>query len=249
MRKQKAVIAETKNLRRLQAAYQELEQRQYAEGLALVYGAPGLGKTTAACKLFVEKRGILVTAKPGWRQRALLRDLLKEIGADPPSCSNAEMLDKVIWAVSDAQRPLFVDEADFLFEDKKTLETLRVIHDASGVPIVLIGMAGVPGRTGINRRFERFPQLADRISQWVEFYPCDLDDAALIADSCCAVQVEMDLLKALLTETKGNVRLIRQQLDKIQRFAKFKELRVVGLAAWKERQRAIEEGSKTMRAV
>lgn len=36
---------------------------------------------------------------------------------------------------------IIVDEIDYLLSDFKTIETLRDLHDETGIPIVLVGMS------------------------------------------------------------------------------------------------------------
>ena len=36
---------------------------------------------------------------------------------------------------------IIVDEVDYLLSDFKTIETLRDLHDETGIPIVLVGMS------------------------------------------------------------------------------------------------------------
>ena len=225
-------IARTKNVVKLEGAFDLVRERTDEEdALCLVYGQPGLGKTIATCALFVRERGILLRAQPGWTQKALLRDLLNELGSDIRG-TNADCLREVQRQISENQRPIFVDEADFLFYDSRSLESLRAIHDQAGTPIVLVGMSTLPNSPGIDRRIKRYPQLSSRITQWVEFLPADFEDTQELARACCEVPVADDLIEKLWTQSKGNIRLIRRGLVRIQRWGKKNRVEVATLQRW-----------------
>lgn len=228
-------IAPIKNVQRLTSAFEQLKGREDEDGFALVFGAPGLGKTVTTCSLFVRENGILVRAKPGWTQKALLKTLLAELGSDFRG-TNAECLDEAIRLTAESSRPIFVDEADALFNDARSLETLRSIHDVCGIPVVLVGMTSLPSAPGIDRRIKRYPQLSSRITQWVEFYAADWEDATTLARHCCEVAVGEDLLERLLTSSKGNIRLMRRGLTRIQRLGKARRLDQVSNRDWGDRE-------------
>ncbi|MEX0271182.1 AAA family ATPase [Leptolyngbyaceae cyanobacterium UHCC 1019] len=213
-------IAQTKNYSKLNDAYSKLsDKREQDDSFCLVYGAPGLGKTLCSCNVLIRANGIFLRAMPGWTQKAVVRKLLNELGQDFRG-TNAEGLEEVIRLVGENQRPIFVDEADFLFNDSRCLETLRAVHDSAGVPVILVGMTTLPGAQGIDRRIKRYPQISSRITQWCEFLPADWQDIRAIAQTCCDVEVEDDLLEKLLLQSRGNFRLIRRAMVKIGRKAK-----------------------------
>src|SRR5205814_2280949 len=115
-------------------------------------------------------RGVYARATSGWTPTSMLAKVMQELNAAPMQ-RRAAMLDFITQQLAAQQRPLFVDEADYLLRDQAMLESLRDIHDLSGVPVVLIGMADIEKRLVHNK------QLARRISHWVEFLPSDLEDA------------------------------------------------------------------------
>jgi len=185
-------IAIVRNIERLQEAYESLEGRdQGTPGMGLIYGYTGLGKSTAVAWLLNQVRGLQVRALACWTPSGMLGALMRELGAAPLNRS-AAMVDHIVAELRRSGRPVFVDESDYLLRDTRMLETLRDIHDSSGAPVVLIGMEG------IERKLVHRPQLAGRISQWVEFAPTDLADARVLADTVCEVGIADDLLEQLL---------------------------------------------------
>jgi DNA transposition AAA+ family ATPase len=213
-------------------------------GMGLVHGHPGYGKTWAACEACVKDDGVLIVARPGWTQKALLKALVRELGGEPKG-TNADMLDQaiqIVWHLRDCdrqQRPIFVDEADYLFHDVRALETLRCIFDETGNPVIVVGMSGVPNTTGIEKRIKRYPQFADRIGQWVQFTPADFSDARLMAKAFCQVEVADDLLQKLLDVSQGNLRQMRQGLARIQYQARISGRSDMALAHWGDKPFAL----------
>ncbi len=242
-------IANTHNVQRLNYAYDQIREREHPEGMLVCWGAPGYGKTTAACELFVRERGLIATANAVWTPKAMLMTILRELGSDTKGGSNSDLLDEVIGLVAENSRPIFIDDAQFLFNSKKMLDCLRAVHDVAGSPILLIGQASTPGEAGIEKKIKKFPQVSDRVSHWIEFFPADIDDTRLVAEMCCSIELDEPLLEALCKETKGNLRRIRVELARIQRFGKSNQLRVCTLERWNDLKRQVAEREAKMRAV
>lgn len=208
-------MAITKSVAALQIAYEALAGRAFGvPGMALVYGYTGAGKTTAIAALRNATHGVYVRAQRTWTTNAMLRRLMAELGAEGKG-SSSDMVDYIASTLLELQRPVFVDEADYLTRDHHMIETLRDIHDVAGVPVVLVGMSGIEKRiAGRNK------QLAGRISHWVEFLPSDLEDARLVANAVCEVDVDDELLVDLHSQAKGSLRSIVVGLARIEQLAK-----------------------------
>lgn len=223
-------LAPVKNVAALQAAFESLSGRDFGvPGMGLVYGETGAGKTTAITKLVNTTRGVYVRANATWTPSAMLGSIMTELGAAPLHNGGAAMVRHITNTLAESNRPLFVDEADYLLGNTKMLETLRDIHDVSSVPVVLIGMAG------IERKLVHRPQLAGRISQWVEFSPCDYEDAQILCRTVCEVEIDEPLLKTLHTEAKGSVRLMVVGLSRIEAAARANGWKTVTADLWGNR--------------
>ncbi|MNF74171.1 hypothetical protein D3C84_561980 [compost metagenome] len=102
------------------------------------------------------------------------------------------------------------------------VETVRDIHDESGVPVILIGM------NDIAKKLKRYPQFESRVMEWVEFKECTFADARQIADDMCeGFRVADDLLTELLTAAKNEIRRVVTGLYQIESIAKSKDLNVM----------------------
>lgn len=219
-------MAVTKSVAALQVAYEQLEGRGHGiPGMGLVHGYTGAGKTTAVTWLVNRTRGVYVRALRTWTPNTMLAKVLAELQIQPRG-RNAEMVDQITTALLESQRPLFVDEADYLLKDADMIETLRDVHDVAGVPVVMVGMEG------IEKRLRARPQLAGRISHWVEFLRSDIDDARAVTDTVCEVQVADDLLELLHGQAGGSVRNIVVGLARIEQFAKANGLTSIGADQW-----------------
>lgn len=223
-------LAPTKNVAALQLAYEALATRDRGvPGMGLVYGYTGAGKTTSIAALVNKTRGVYVRATSQWTPTAMLSTIMRELGADPLHRRQL-MLDHIKDELTSTQRPLFVDEADYLLRDGDMLEALRDLHDLSGAPVVLIGMAD------IEKRLVHKKQLARRLSHWVEFLPSDLEDARTLATTVCEVELDDELLQRLHGEAKGSIGLMVVGMARIEALAKANGWRAVSGEQWADRK-------------
>lgn len=225
-------LAPIKNVAALQVAFETLASRDMGvPGMGLVHGYTGAGKTTAITWMVNQTRGVYVRATSGWTPSSMLAKIMSELGAEPMA-RRAAMLDWIAEHLTSTQRPLFVDEADYLTgaAHKPMLESLRDIHDLSGVPVLLVGMEGIDKRLVTNK------QLARRISAWVEFLPSDMDDARVLAKTACEVAIDEELLRRLRAEAKGSIGLMVVGLSRIEALAKANRWAEVTADQWGERK-------------
>jgi len=218
-------LAYVKNIHHLVSAYEGLAARDIAEGIGLVHGFTGAGKTTAIAWLVSRERGIYVRANACWTPHAMMEAITRELGLAPKR-RTAVMLDLIVERMVEEDRSLFVDEADYLLSNYRMIESLRDIHDRSGMPVVIVGMEG------IERRILSRKQLAGRISRAVQFERADLADARVLADTVCDVRIEDDLLGLVHERARGSMRHMTVALAHIERFAKAQDLPTVDAQCW-----------------
>lgn len=236
-------VAQVKNVRMLKQAGDELVGRALGvPGMALLWGATGYGKTTSVVWWANQVNAIYVRAAALWTPRAMLTAIMHELGAQPMT-SCAPMVLWIAQRLSITGRPLIVDEADYLLSSSKMLDTVRDLHDTSTAPVVLIGMAEFQ-RKVIHRQ-----QLAGRISQWVEFAGADLEDARVLADELCEVEVEDDLLEELHRSSGGSMRGLVVGLSRIESYAQRRSLKQIGADAWAGRKFVLSQGERKLEAV
>ncbi|WP_407546515.1 AAA family ATPase [Vibrio parahaemolyticus] len=220
-------IIPVKNVMRLASAYHALESRPLnTPGMGLVWGETGRGKTTATSWLINRCNGIYVRALALWNTSSMLRAIARELDLDIKGTQEALAL-RIIERLAETQRPLFVDEADHIVTNERVMETLRDIHDLSTVPVLMIGMGQM------RQKVARYSQLENRIMHWIEFTPCDYDDAVTMAKGMCDVEIEDELLNELIRATRGEVRRLVVGLAQIEDEAKVQGVTTIGKAQFK----------------
>lgn len=228
MRNQTAL---TKNLIAALDAYQYISQaaKDGSPAIAMFTGDAGLGKSKAGEYLFIEADGLLVRCCRADTHGTILTKIANELGLEQRQ-SKKDTQDYIVNELAQLNKPLFIDEADYLVNKIDVLEGIRDIYDLALVPIILIGYAQLP------RKVKRLPQLVSRIAQHVEFKCADFADITCMAESLVEnTQISEDLLAALLSVSKGNFRHIHTGLATIERFARSNELSTISAEQWAHR--------------
>ncbi|EGU34784.1 AAA family ATPase, partial [Vibrio scophthalmi] len=166
-------------------------------------------------------------AKKLWTPLSMMQSICDELSIDRQRSAVA-CQDSIIEALALENRPLFIDEADYVVESASMVEAIRDIHDMSMVPVILIGMKNFA------KKIKRFPQFDNRVMQWVEFAHCDMEDARKIVSAMSdKVEIADDLLEALVAESKGEVRRIVVGLYQIEIYAVNNDKKTLSLKEFK----------------
>jgi DNA transposition AAA+ family ATPase len=229
-------LAKTKNVRKFMAVLNELWNRPMGvEGMGILWGEPGEGKTTVMAYATNQFNGIFLRAKRGWTMTSLLETMIVEMGG-APMWRRSRMEDWIEKQLMESreERIILVDEADYLFTGRSMagndmLDVLRDIYDQTGTPVILAGMENIA------RRIQEEGRFARRITSWVEFKGIDLDDARIVADTLCEVAVGDDLLAHMHRECKASIGNIVPALSRIETFAKTNGRESVSLEDWGDR--------------
>lgn len=219
------------NVQRLTEACDTLLTRAAGTpGMALCDSRAGLGKTTAIGWLATRKHAVCVRALSTSTATSMMDGIAFELGIEPGK-TLANKVHDIVGELVRTQRPLFIDEADYIIgrdgRETKLQGAIRDLHDLSDVPVVLVGMAGIA------TRIKRFEQLQGRIAHRIEFQPATPQDALLLAkhmvDKC---EVAPDLVEDVRRRADGSVRFIVNGLAKIEQFARKHNKDRVELADW-----------------
>lgn len=223
-------MAMTKNLRRFMGAVNDLIERpQGTEGMGLLWGEPGEGKSTALAYVVNAMNGVFVRAVSSWTVTTMLGKIAEELGGHR-MLRRADMIDFIVQKLAENPRPIFVDEADYLFRQIEMIDSLRDIYDMSGCPVIMCGMEE------IGRRIQAHGRFARRVTQWVEFSGVDFADARILADEVCEVAVADNLLRHLHKEARGNIGRMVIGLTKIERMAKSSGLEQIDIEQYGKRE-------------
>ena len=222
-------MAMTTNVRRFLAAVRELNDRPLGvEGMGLLWGQPGEGKSTTVAFATNTLDGIFLRANACWTVTSMLGALMIELG-QPAGRYRAPMIDASVRCLMENPRPIFIDEADYLLRQTDMLDVMRDIYDSTGSPVCLIGMETMARKVQTNGRFAR------RITQWVEFRGITINDTRTLADTICEVAVEDDLLQRLHDAAKANIGRMTTGLSRIEQLSRINKLESVNLAQWGDR--------------
>ncbi|WP_337840481.1 ATP-binding protein [Rheinheimera sp.] len=225
----KSAVAKTKNVIAAFDAYQSIVEASQSgtPAMAMFTGTAGLGKTTAGSWLFAKADGLLVRCLKADTLGTFLSRLAMELSGDSAGISRAARLDFIVRELAGSQKPLFIDECDYIADKTEILETIRDIYDLTGVPVILIGYSVLPSKV------KRLGQLYSRISQHVEFKPADFDDLSLMAKELVTdTFIKPCLLQDLLNAAQGNFRRLHTGLDAIEKFARTNTLREIEAHQW-----------------
>lgn len=231
-------VAPVKNVARFGEALDAVFNRSAGEdGVVLVHGATGAGKTTALAYYASKHNAYYVEASPAWSMTSMLRAVLAAMGQEPRGRS-ADMERQIVDLLSVTGRPLFVDEINYIFlpgqqTTLRMVETLHSIYDKSRTPVALVGM------DRIDRRIKtQHPQFARRTT-FLEFRDMDLDDLRTTAETLCEVAVGDDLLAALFAACKGRMGYAVRGLAQAERRAKAHGWDSIDMDRWGNREWAL----------
>jgi DNA transposition AAA+ family ATPase len=209
-----------------------IDRAPHLPGIGVCSSPSGFGKTWASIFTGNKTNAVRVEVGDTWTRRTLLGNILKELGTPADQLrkrlSAADMAEMVIIALgNDPSRPLIVDEADKLV-DKNMIETVRELHEHSGVPVILIGEERLPGKLLIHER------VHNRVLHWMQAQPCDFEDVKTLAAAFAPRLVITDeLLEAIRTVSMGRARRIVVNIERLAEFCRNKSLTHIGVEKWR----------------
>lgn len=207
-------IASTSNIALVHTTMDALTNRASGlPGIACFYGASGLGKSVGAAYASHPAgfNGIYVSCRSFETKRSFVEQICKAMGITPRGNIPA-IVDELIQALVVSNRPLVVDEVDYIVESR-TLELIRDLHDASAGAILLIGEEQLPAKL---KRHERFD---NRILIWQPAAKCNGTDFNLLADQYArGFTIAPELKKRILDETHGITRRVVVNLEQVKRW-------------------------------
>ncbi|BBF84412.1 DNA transposition protein [Aquitalea magnusonii] len=201
-----------------------------SDGMAVLYGPSGFGKTQAATQAYLRHNGYFVRMSDQWTCKTFLQKILIEMDIQPEK-TGAAMLDQVAQQLSASSRPLIIDEADYAADKPRLVQLIRDIHDNSyKASIILVGEEALPQKLA---KWERFHS---RVLDWVPAQPVSLDDARkLVPIYSEDMPVADDLLQLLVDEARGSVRRVGNNLNLIREEGLSEGWDVATLANWGNR--------------
>ncbi len=218
-------FVKTQNVKHFISAVTRLQDREEEiPGLALIYGKYGLGRTRTAVWWSAQNEGaIFIRTLKLMTGRWLLSKIVAELGEEP-MYRVSDLFEQCQGILLDGkQRVLIFDEVDYLTHDARVIETLRDIHDITGVPMVFIGMEHA------DKKLMRYKHLYDRFSEVLQFNEQIENDIRTIADEMCEVKLS-DCAVKYLYQSSNRFRPLVVNLYKAERLAKTNNYKVVTAA-------------------
>ncbi len=214
-------VAPLQNVASLVELIARVKSRGYGlPGLATFYGRSGDGKSTAALYAANRFRAYQVQVKSTWTAKKLCEAILLDL-AIPPARNTADMVDQISEQVAISERPLIIDEADFLVS-RNMIEVVRDIYESSGATIILIGEELLP------QKLQRWERVHGRMLDWVGTQPASLADVTELAKIYApGIRLDDDIKAHILKVSHASIRRISVSLDRVREFARTRNTRQV----------------------
>ena len=180
--------------------------------IGLIYGEAGLGKTKTALYLSIQFDAIYVRATNSMTPKWLLEEIAKELD-EIPRFYTADIFRQCVNALKIKPQMIIVDEIDYLLADFRTIETLRDLHDETGVPVILVGMKLA------RHKLKKHTHLFDRISEIYNFTDFEFTDIKQIVEELSEVEITKDAVK-LVQNKATSFRQIVQMIDNFEKVAR-----------------------------
>lgn len=222
----------TATLRNVTAAAKVMERlinrKPNLPGLGVFCGPSGYGKTQAACFCANEYRAYYIECRSYFTKKSMCLSILEEMGMLPEKTVH-EMIPQIGEQLDLSGRPLIIDEMDHIV-DRNLVELVRDIYEVSQAPILMIGEERFP------KKLEAWERFHNRVLVWQRAEPADMSDTRKLAKLYSAdVEIADDLLRLIVTKTRGCTRRITVNINDVHEFARDAGMKRIDLSGWGER--------------
>ena len=206
----KPVFVKTKNVKGFINLIHNLKNKpDNISKIGLVYGNAGLGKTKTAIYLSVKYESVYVRATSKMTTKWLLEEIAKELD-EIPRFYTADIFRQCVKVLKTNTQMIIVDEIDYLLADFRTIETLRDLHDETGVPIILVGMQLA------KHKLKKHNHLFDRISEIYNFTEFEYSDIKQITEEISEVEITKEAVHIIHNKAKS-FRKIVEMIDMFEK--------------------------------
>lgn len=186
------------------ATLEQLTNRRMGmDGIGVLYGPSGWGKTFSSNTLALDTRAYFVQMKAVWTKKTFLQKILEEMKVDYSYNSTIpDLFDAVTSQLAASKRVLILDEFNRAIEKPILAQITRELFDSTQTPILLVGEEQLPNAMAR----PQFKQLYRRVSAWAEAKDVTADDAYKLAPIYCPnIEFEASAVEALVQFAKGSV--------------------------------------------
>lgn len=210
-------LIKTRNVKRFISLMDNLQKApSNVSKMALVYGAFGLGKSQTIMWWVTNNDAIYVRCNHNISPRWLLSEIVKELD-EVPCYTSQRLFEQIEEKLKQNPKILVVDEIDYLFSNKHTIETLRDIHDKLGIPVLLVGMELA------DKKLQKYGHINDRIFAKLKFEKLSKEDFKEIIDTLSEVEFSDNAIR-YITNRNLQFRQIVKVITKAEQLANTNKL-------------------------
>lgn len=210
-------LIKTRNVKKFISLMDNLQKTpSNVSKMALVYGAFGLGKSQTIMWWVTNNDAIYVRCNHNISPRWLLSEIVKELD-EVPCYTSQRLFEQIEEKLKYNPKILVVDEIDYLFSNKHTIETLRDIHDKLGIPILLVGMELA------DKKLQKYGHINDRIFAKLKFEKLSKEDFKEIIETLSEVKFSDNAIK-YITNRNLQFRQIVKVITKAEQLANTNKL-------------------------
>ncbi len=210
-------LIKTRNVKRFISLMDNLQKTpSNVAKMALVYGSFGLGKSQTIMWWVTNNDAIYVRCNHNISPRWLLSEIVKELD-EVPCYTSQRLFEQIEEKLKYNPKILVVDEIDYLFSNKHTIETLRDIHDKLGIPVLLVGMELA------DKKLQKYGYINDRIFAKLKFEKLSNDDFKEIIETLSEVEFSDSAIR-YITNRNLQFRQIVKVITKAEQLANTNKL-------------------------
>lgn len=210
-------LIKTRNVKRFISLMDNLQKApSNVSKMALVYGAFGLGKSQTIMWWVTNNDAVYIRCNHNISPRWLLSEIVKELD-EVPCYTSQRLFEQIEEKLKYNPKILVVDEIDYLFSNKHTIETLRDIHDKLGIPVLLVGMELA------DKKLQKYGHINDRIFAKLKFEKLSKEDFREIIETLSEVKFSDNAIK-YITNRNLQFRQIVKVITKSEQLANTNKL-------------------------
>ena len=210
-------LIKTRNVKKFISLMDNLQKApSNVSKMALVYGTFGLGKSQTIMWWVTNRDAIYVRCNHNISLRWLLSEIVKELD-EVPCYTSQRLFEQIEEKLKYNPKILVVDEIDYLFSNKHTIETLRDIHDKLGIPVLLVGMELA------DKKLQKYGHINDRIFAKLKFEKLSKEDFKEIIETLSEVEFSDNAIK-YITNRNLQFRQIVKVITKAEQLANTNKL-------------------------
>lgn len=210
-------LIKTRNVKKFISLMDNLQKApSNVSKMALVYGTFGLGKSQTIMWWVTNNDAIYVRCNHNISPRWLLSEIVKELD-EVPCYTSQRLFEQIEEKLKYNPKILVVDEIDYLFSNKHTIETLRDIHDKLGIPVLLVGMELA------DKKLQKYGHINDRIFAKLKFEKLSKEDFKEIIETLSEVKFSDNAIK-YITNRNLQFRQLVKVITKAEQLANTNKL-------------------------